>query len=78
MPLEELLSMYGYGLDECAPDDVNTEVDSKIGQEVSVNAGDNSDSSHHSSKTRSKLKYLRENHISDSSKFHNGGKLGTY
>lgn len=74
MPLEELLSMYGYNFDECAPEVLN--VDENVSNasdlaEASVRAkndvSDHGDISDHSSKTRSKLKYLRENHNSDSS-----------
>lgn len=68
MPLEELLSMYGYGFDESTPDTASTEVDSLSGQETTV-GNSNSDTSESSvpTKTRSKLKYLRENHVSESS-----------
>lgn len=76
MPLEELLSMYGYNFEECAPDVVDTGEnvsDSSNLPEASVPEGnensDNCDSSDHSSKTRSKLKYLRDSHNSDSSEF---------
>lgn len=77
MPLEELLSMYGYNFEECAPNILSADErasDSSNKQENSVLEGnensESGDSSEHcSSKTRSKLKYLRDNHNTDLMKF---------
>lgn len=73
MPLEELLSMYGYNFDECAPEVLNVDENvsdaSKLAEASVPKKNEISgDSSDHSSKTRSKLRYLRDNHHSDSSK----------
>lgn len=76
MPLEELLSMYGYNFDECAPEILNVEEsvseNSNNTTEASVpESNTNSDEADEEepTKKRSKLKYLREsNHNSDSSK----------
>lgn len=76
MPLEELLSMYGYNFEECAPNILSADErasDSSNKQENSVLEGnensESGDSSEHcSSKTRSKLKYLRDNHNTDLSR----------
>lgn len=76
MPLEELLSMYGYNFEECAPSilsadgrasDSSNQLEASVLEENENSESDDS-SDHCSSKTRSKLKYLRDNHNTDLSK----------
>ncbi len=76
MPLEELLSMYGYNFEECAPEVLNVDENTSDASnlpEASVPEGilnsNRGESNDHSSKTRSKFRYLRENHNYDSSMY---------
>lgn len=74
MPLEELLNMYGYNFDDCAPEIISADEsapDKSNLNEASVPEVDhNSDDDDEEAppKKRSKIRYLRDNHVSDSSK----------
>lgn len=74
MPLEDLLNMYGYNFDECAPEILNVEGDvsessSNLNEASVPEANHNSDDGEEDEppKKRSKIRYLRDNHPSDSS-----------
>ncbi|XP_065207154.1 mesoderm induction early response protein 1-like [Planococcus citri] len=73
MPLEELLNMYGYNFDECAPEILNVEGDVSQSS-TNLNEASVPEANHNSEdgdedeppKKRSKIRYLRDNHPSDS------------
>lgn len=72
MPLEELLNMYGYNFEECAPEILKVEEsvsDNSTNLEASVPESNDCDDDDEPPKKRSKIRFLRDNTVSDTSTY---------